>query len=153
MNAVAVPEKRAEILKIEKTISECPQAYFGDNERCPLFHSFADGVYVREIQIPAGELLVGKIHRHSHPNFLLHGKVTVITEEGGQETLTAPCYMISPAGTKRAVYVHEDCSWVTVHVTDETDLEKIEEYVIAKDYDDDALTANQVKALESLWLG
>jgi hypothetical protein len=152
MNAVAKQEARAEIMQIEKTISECPEAYFGDSERCPLFHSFADGVYVREIHIPAGELLVGKIHRHSHPNFLMRGSVSVITEDGGAELLTAPCYMISPAGTKRAVFAHEDCSWITVHVTDETDLKKIEEYVIAEDYDDDALNANQVKALESLCL-
>lgn len=143
-------ETRQEIAQIEQTLSECPDAYHGDT--FPLFHSFADGCYVREIQIPAGALLTGKLHRHSHPNFLMQGKVVVITEEGGQEYLEAPCYMISPAGTKRVVYVIEDCSWVTVHVTDETDLEKLEEYIIAPDYDDEELNANQVKALEELCL-
>ena len=143
---------RSDIAKIEQTIATTDGAKFGD---CfPLFHSFADGVYVREIQIPAGELVVGKIHRHTHPNFLLRGVCTVLTEEGGTELLKAPCYMMSPAGTKRALYVHEDCSWITVHVTEETDLEKIEEYVIANDYSDDELNANQVKALEELqWRG
>jgi len=148
---VARLETRGMIANIEKTLSECPAAYHGDE--FPLFHSFADGVYVREIHLPAGTLLTGKIHRHSHPNFLMTGKVTVLTEEGGVEHLEGPCYMMSPAGTKRAVYVYEDCIWVTVHVTDETDLKKIEEYVIAPDYEDEELNSNQIKALEELWLG
>ena len=151
MGEIATLERRAEVRSIEKTISECPEARFGDY--CPLMHSFADGCYVREIFIPAGELLVGKIHRHSHPNFLMKGRVTVLTEDGGTQELIAPTYMISPPGTKRVVYVHEDCVWITVHVTDETDLDKIEEYVIAPDYDDEELTKKQVDALESLWLG
>ena len=35
----------------------------------------------------------------------------------------------------------EDTVWITVHVTNETDLEKIEDYVIAKTYDDPVLLA------------
>ena len=150
-NKLTKKEVREEIATIEKTISSCETARFGDY--LPIFHSFADGAYVREIHIPAGELLVGKIHRHSHPNFLMKGKVTVLTEEGDTELLEAPQSIISPAGTKRVVFVHEDCVWITVHVTEETDLEKIEAYVIAPDYNDEELTANQVSALEQLWHG
>ena len=48
---------------------------------CPLKHTFSDGIYVREITIPAGMFIVGKIHKHDHPNFLLKGKVVVVTED------------------------------------------------------------------------
>ena len=51
--------------------------YIGDNEACPLKHTFSDGIYVREIFIPQGMLLTGKIHKHKHPNFLLKGEVMV----------------------------------------------------------------------------
>jgi len=120
----------------------------GDNDAMPLKHSFAPGVYVREIFIPKGSMLTGKIHRHSHPNFLMQGEVIVVTEFGGREHLKAPKSMISKAGTKRAIYAIEDTIWITVHVTEETDLKKIEEYVIAPTYD--ALkAAPESKELES----
>jgi len=146
-------DTRQTIAKIEGHLTKCPDAIFGDAEICPLTHSFADGCYVREIFIPAGMLLTGKIHRHSHPNFLMKGKVAVLTESGGLENIEAPCYMISPAGTKRAVYTHTDCVWITVHVTDKQNLEEIEEEIIAPSYDDEGLNAKQIEALERLCLG
>jgi len=147
--------KRTKVEEIEKSIGQIAGAVFGDTELCPLTHSFAPEMYVREIQIPAGTLLVGKIHKNAHPNFLMAGKVSVFTEDGGTEHLTAPCYMISPAGTKRVVYTHEDTAWVTVHHNPEntTDLERLEDHVIAKDFSDRELTENQMAALEGLCLG
>lgn len=126
---------REDILMFEKALRTLPGTKTGDQDNCPLKHSFADGVYVREIFIPKGMLIVGKIHKHSHPNFLMSGEVSVVTEEG-YKRLKGPCAMISKAGTKRVVYTHEDTTWITVHVTNETDLEKIEEEVIAKNYDE-----------------
>ena len=103
---------------------------------CPLQHSFIDGVYVRTIFIPAGTVIVGKIHKHSHANILSKGEVSVFTEDGGLERLSGPLTMTSPAGCKRAVYAHTDTTWTTIHRTDETDLDKIEDWVIAKSYED-----------------
>lgn len=127
---------REDILMFEKVMAEVPGAFFGDNESCPLKHSFAPGVYVREIFIPKGTCVVGKIHKHKHPNILLSGEVLVITEFGGREHLKAPLSMISEAGTKRVVYAIEDTTWITIHATCETDLEKIEDFVIAKTYEE-----------------
>jgi quercetin dioxygenase-like cupin family protein len=127
---------RDKILTFEKEMSTLPDVFYGDSESCPLTHKFAEGVYVREIFIPKGMCVVGKIHKHSHPNFLLKGEVCVITEAGGKEYLKAPLSIISPAGIKRIVLAVKDTVWVTVHVTSETDLEKIEEEVIAKTYEE-----------------
>ena len=127
-------QSRALILEMEARMREIPGVQVGDMKECPLKHAFADGVYVREIFIPKDTLIVGKIHRHAHPNFLMSGEVSVFTEQGGVQRLKAPMSIISPAGTKRVVYAHEDTVWVTVHVTKETDVEKIEQQVIAKTY-------------------
>lgn len=124
------------ILTLEEAIKKEPNVIIGDSDQMPLKHSFAEGVYVREIFIPKGYVLTGKLHRHAHPNFLMSGEVIVVTEFGGREHLKGPLSMISKAGTKRAILALEDTVWITVHVTNETDLEKIEEYVIAKSYDD-----------------
>tara|TARA_Y100001972_G_scaffold127676_1_gene185279 strand:+ start:7173 stop:7658 length:486 start_codon:yes stop_codon:yes gene_type:complete len=102
---------------------------------CPLTHKFSDGMYVREIFIPAGCFVVGKIHKHDHPNFLLSGETIVVTEEGTQE-LKGPLSMVSKAGTKRALYAKTDLVWVTVHLnpTNTTDLTKLEKEIIAPSY-------------------
>lgn len=127
---------REEILGFQEFLSTVPGVFYGDSENCPLKHTFAPGVYVREILIPRGMFVVGKIHKHAHPNFLMKGEVTVITESGGRERLKAPLSMISPPGTKRVVFAHEDTVWITIHPTGETDLAKIEEHVIAKSFEE-----------------
>lgn len=101
----------------------------------PLKHSFADGCYVREIFNPKGELIVTKIHKVSHPYFLMQGDMSMMTENGPRR-IRAPYHGITPAGTKRIIYTHENCVFVTVHVTKETDLDKIEDEVIAKGFDE-----------------
>jgi hypothetical protein len=101
----------------------------------PLKHSFAKGVYIREVFNPVGELLVTKIHKYSHPFFLLQGEMTILGEDG-EKRIKAPHYGITKAGTKRIIYAHTDCIFVTVHATDETDLNKIEEEIISKDFED-----------------
>jgi len=101
----------------------------------PLKHTFTDGIYIREIVIPADTLLVGKIHRHAHLNYITKGKVTVLTKAGLQ-TLEGPCSMISEAGTKRALYTHTDTIWTTVHANPSniTDTDELEKDIITVDY-------------------
>jgi hypothetical protein len=103
-------------------------------DQCPVRHIFAPGCYAREMTIPKGIVIIGKIHRHRHVNIISKGKVRVATEFG-VEHFEAPYTFVSEVGTKRAVVALEDTVWTTIHVTDETDLDKIEDYVIAKDYD------------------
>ena len=127
---------REKIVALEAEILKAGGKY-GDQEFCPLKHTFAEGLYVREIRCPAGALIVTKIHKKDHPFFVLKGVVEVITENG-RERIEAPYYGITRAGTKRACLVVEDCVWITVHQNpnDHTDLEKIEAEVIAKDFDE-----------------
>ena len=111
---------------------------FNDKEStqiCPLKHTFSDGIYVREITIPAGLFVVGKIHKHDHPNFLLSGEVIVVTEDGIEE-LKGPLSIISKAGTKRALYSKTELVWITVHAnpTNTECLKELEEHIIAPTY-------------------
>lgn len=101
---------------------------------CPLTHSYIDGVYVRTIFIPAGTRIIGKIHKHAHANILSQGRARVFTPDGGVEMLEGPRVMVSPAGCQRIVDAETDLVWTTIHATPETDLEAIEDHVIAKDY-------------------
>mgnify|MGYP003675366612 CR=1 FL=1 len=75
-------------------------------------HSFGDGVYIRD----------------SYGFFLLSG-VLASSKESGVEEFIAPCYIISPRGSKRIVYAIEDCVITTVHAnpTNTQDLKEIEQ--------------------------
>ena len=101
---------------------------------CPVKHHFAPGSYGREMTLPAGMVVVGKIHKHAHINVISKGRVQVFTEQEGVLELAAPCTFVSSPGTKRVVYVLEETVWTTVHVTDKTDLAEIEREVIATDF-------------------
>ena len=133
-DAAVAARTRAQIGALEQALRQHPDAVFGDSALCPLTHTFAEGFYLREIFIPKGTVLTGKIHRFAHPNFLMAGEVIVVTEAGGREHLHAPLAMISPPGTKRAVYAVEDTRWVTVHQTAETDPATIVELLTVPDY-------------------
>ena len=90
-------------------------------------HSFADGVYIREMRMKKGQLGFSAIHKHSYGFFLLSGVLASSREEGVEE-FVAPCYIISPRGAKRIVYAVEDCVITTVHAnpTNTQDLKEIE---------------------------
>lgn len=117
---------------VESTLEDCTLKHYFT----PKDATYGCSTYAREMFIPKGTLIVGKIHRHQHLNFISQGKVTVFTEFG-RKHLTAPCTFISEVGLKRAVLAEEDTLWTTVHLTafdSESDLDKIESEVIAPTY-------------------
>jgi len=115
-------------------------------EKNPVKHSFADGCYIREIFNPANELLVTKIHKKEHPFFLMKGKMSILTEDG-VEHIKAPHYGITKPGTKRIIYTHTECVFVTVHATDKTNIDEIEKEVIAKDFNDPVISFKEFKEI------
>ena len=100
----------------------------------PLKHSFAPGVYAREMEIPAGTLLIGKIHKHRHHNFLMKGSIIVLTETNGVELLQAPLMIVSEEGTQRIGYAVTDTVWTTIHENKDNseDLDVIEKRTVVK---------------------
>jgi hypothetical protein len=101
---------------------------------CPLLHTFSKGSYARSIFIPKGSRLVGKTHRHRHLLIMSFGDVSMTTDEGFVR-LQGFNVLDSQAGIKRCVYANENTVITTVHLTDETDLAKIEDDVIIPDTD------------------
>lgn len=125
---------RGEILAFEEKVRAISMTQ-ESIPNCPLKHHFAPGAYGREIFIPQGMMVVGKIHKHAHLNVLSQGHVLVYTEDGPEE-FSAPRTWVSSPGTKRVVYAVTDVVWTTIHVTEETDLEAIEDFVIAKTFEE-----------------
>ena len=97
----------------------------------PVKHYFSQGVYARELFIPKGTLLTGKIHKYQQLNIMSQGDLSVLTEDGVVR-VQAPFTIVSPPGTKRIAYAHEDTVWTTIHGTDETNVDLIEAHFIAQ---------------------
>lgn len=115
----------ADICQLQAAMQQLPQVDL------PVEHTFLPGQYVRTLRMPAGSMVVGKRHRHRHL-LVVTGHVTVRTEDGMVE-LVGTHVVDSMPGMKRAIYAHADSVLITTHLTEETDLERIEAYVIMPD--------------------
>lgn len=154
MNAVApltptdlierVGPSRETILAFEAALRPLPQT------ECPLKHTFAPGMYAREILLPADTFIVGKIHKHAHLNIVTKGRCVVVTEFGTREidATNGPVTFTSDAGAKRALYVYEETIWTTIHAVHSTDLAEIEREIIAPNYPElDEFMARELQKL------
>jgi hypothetical protein len=80
----------------------------------PVTQYFCNGVYLREITIPAGTLLTGKIPTDERLNIVLSGSCEMVTNDG-LRVIEGPIVFKSPPGTKRAGRCLTDCTWLTAH--------------------------------------
>lgn len=140
---------RDNLIKLEAAMSEMAGYDHEGKELCEIKHWFAPGVYAREMFMPEGCLVIGKIHKTEHLNILSTGKMTISDGEKSM-TVEAPFTYVSPIGTKRALYAHKDAVWTTIHATELTEPEAIEAEIIAESFDeiDALLEQNRMKELE-----
>ena len=138
---------REEILGVQDKIPEMIEA----GQMLPVehlmkwTHHFTDpdtkygcGMYAREMFLPKGGFIVGKLHKQPHLSVVLKGKIIVFSEKG-KHYFEAPCVLPSHPGDKRIGYAVEDTIWLTVHLTkhlSEEKMDDIEEEVIAKSYEE-----------------
>ena len=94
-------------------------------------HHFAPGVYLRYMDAPAGTFIIGHEHKNECVNILLSGSIRVMIN-GVQRDLVAPFNFISAAGIRKVALTLTDVRWLNVFITNETDVEKLEELLIVK---------------------
>tara|TARA_R100001463_G_scaffold85_1_gene407 strand:- start:5769 stop:6374 length:606 start_codon:yes stop_codon:yes gene_type:complete len=130
-------EFREKISELEEAVINMEGGMTGEilHKTNPVKHTFAGGCYIREIYNPANELVITKIHKKEHPFFLMKGEMSILTEEG-IKNIKAPYQGVTKPGTKRAIYTHEECIFITVHATENTTIEDVEEEVVCTKYED-----------------
>lgn len=119
-SGLLAPSLRDRVLAIEKRIEQLPQV------DCPLRHYFIPGMYAREIRIPAGNAIVGAVHKQESIVVLSSGRMVLATEDGPLD-ISAPFTMICKPGAKNLATAIEDCVWTNFFVTEETDLDALVE--------------------------
>lgn len=118
-------EDNREILPISKldelylTLKKFPEADM------PLTHRFCPNLYIREIRMPAGAMVISKIHKFEHPYVVSDGKLLVWHQDGSTLAIEAPYTGITKPYTQRVLYILEDTTWTTFHVTNLTSPDEI----------------------------
>ncbi len=126
MNEITLKSTRDKIFMAEEAMKNLP-AY---QIELKVNHYFAHGFYIRELMVPKGVMLVGKIHKFKQFHVITKGDISF--NDGNEiKRFKAPSNIISEAGSKRIAYAHEDTIWLMPHKTEDLDLEKIENHFIA----------------------
>ena len=125
MNELQEKTSKNELLdNLEVALAQLPRV------ELPVVHRFTDGMYIREIQIPAGTMLTSMIHKTQHPFVISQGSVKVTSDNEGSIIYEAPYTGVTEPNTRRALHALTDVVWTTFHVTNETDVAKIAEEIL-----------------------
>ena len=136
-NAIKLPESdsedRADVLErqmLENLLNGDTNSVPGTE--LPVIHHCGAGIYIRELHMPAGMVVVGHRHTEDGMNVMLTGKMALINESGELEYLEAPQTFESKAGVRKAAYIMEEVIWQNVFATKETDVATLEDQLIEK---------------------
>jgi hypothetical protein len=81
----------------------------------PLKHLFLPGMYLRTIKMKKNSWVTSMVHNTVHPFFIKSGKVSVFSENGGEELLGKGFMGVTTPGTRRVLFMHETTVWTTIH--------------------------------------
>lgn len=122
---IQVPS-REQIEELQRHMVKMPQA------KVITEHYFSEGMYCRKVFRPAGTLIVGKVHKKDHFFFCASGEM-IAWSETGMRLLQAGDVIESKPGTKRVTLAITDAIGITVHKTNETNIEDIEKELLEPD--------------------
>lgn len=94
-------------------------------------HHFSDGLYAKQMVIPAGHVVGSHAHAYSHLSVLAKGDV-ILEADGVQTEVSGPACIDIKAGVTHRVFAKTDAVWFCIHATDETDVDKIDEVLVTK---------------------
>jgi hypothetical protein len=112
------------VQRLEASIRDLPDQFDIDAHTS---HHFCDGMYVRQLDVPAGVTIVGKTHASRNLFLLVKGSMWLATDDG-PALIEAPFMVTTEPGTKRAGYAETDCICMNFHSNpdDERDLVVLE---------------------------
>jgi hypothetical protein len=124
MTLVATKPKTASLL--EKKIGTLYDTAVAQPQiQCEEKHHFGPNIYIKEVTMPAGSLIIGKHHRMEHLCNMVSGRMFILQDDGSKKELVAPMTFMAKPGRKVA-YIVETVVFQNIYSTSETDIEKLE---------------------------
>lgn len=97
-------------------------------------HLFADGMYCRQVMMPAGSLVVGHVHKKQAINILASGVIWIKTRmEDDWVEVSAPFVNTTPGGMRKIIYVIEDAYFMNIFRTEETEMDKLYDELVEEE--------------------
>lgn len=96
---------------------------------CQTKHYFGPSLYIREVTMPAGAVVIGKPHRKEHMCVMLQGRMIIVDADGNKKELVAPLTFVGGPGRKVA-YILETTVFQNILATDETDIDVLENMLV-----------------------
>ena len=134
MTVVALKPKETSLL--EQKVNTLYEAAIAQPQiQCEEKHHFGPNIYIKEVTMPAGALIIGKPHRMEHLCNMVSGRMIVMDEQGNKKELVAPMTFMAKPGRKIA-YIIETVVFQNIYSTPETDIEKLENMCVdnSKDF-------------------
>jgi hypothetical protein len=130
---MALPTQQAvsALFAFEDVLKSLPTAEW------PAQHFHIPGVYARSLMMPAGSVVTSRVHKYDNISMILYGSCVVV-QNGERWHFQAGDVWVTKAGTKRALYMPEDCKWATVHANPEAivDPDNMLEYLTTNSADE-----------------
>lgn len=90
-----------------------------------------DGVYMKRVDVPAGQTLHNHIHTFTHKSILAVGCARV-TANGKPEVVHGPAVLTIERGVQHQVEAITNITWFCIHATNETDPENIDHTLVGE---------------------
>lgn len=116
-------EEKLEILKDCLVEMDTPQ-----EDIHTYFEKLGGGMYIRQMHVKAGSIIVGCKYNVPQLNILHVGKMSLASADGFRE-MTAPDMVYCEAGGRKAALILEDVIWTTVVHTNLTDLDEVKKAI------------------------
>lgn len=95
-------------------------------------HHFSDGLYAKQMHIPAGYVAGSHMHAYSHLSILAKGDV-LVEVDGVVSEFSAPACIEIKAGREHRIFAKTDTVWFCVHATDAACADEVDAVLIQKD--------------------
>lgn len=114
-----------------------------------LSHQFEDGIYMRELTIPAGTICTSRTHKTNNLYLIFFGELLVWDEKNKWDHWKAFHRGRTKKGTKRIIYTLDNSLWVTIHPNPDNcrDIEELEDRLYEKS-DNDFITLPALKQIK-----
>ena len=129
MNLVAHNAQELNLLLSQKVDSLLAQVQVMPQVECPEENFFGPNVYIKQVTMPAGSVIIGKSHKIEHICNMISGRMILVDSNGDKKELVAPMSFVAPKGRKVA-YIVETVVFQNIFSTNETDLDKLENMIV-----------------------
>lgn len=94
-------------------------------------HHFNDGVYAKEMHLPAAHFAVSHKHNYDHVS-MLHAGRALVTVDGEAKEYAAPSVIMIRAHKEHRIDAITDVVWFCIHETTLTDPSEIDHVAIER---------------------